>query len=78
MTTTDTTTPDPSAQEMRETRARLGLTQAQLAAELGYSRRETITDMERGAQPVPARTMRALRMLLALSEPRRRKGGARP
>ena len=66
-TTTDIDLRSPEG--MRDVRRQLGLTQAQLAAKLGYSRRETVADMERGAEPITARTARLL--MLLLHEPRR-------
>jgi len=41
-----------TASEFRSIRIKLGLTQAQLASKLGYSRRPTITEKESGRTPI--------------------------
>uniref|UniRef100_A0A6M3JMT5 Putative DNA binding, helix-turn-helix domain containing protein n=1 Tax=viral metagenome TaxID=1070528 RepID=A0A6M3JMT5_9ZZZZ len=41
-----------TASEFRSIRKGLGLTQAQLATKLGYSRRPTITEKESGRAPI--------------------------
>lgn len=51
-------------QELRTTRDRLGLTQAQLADALGMHA-NTVACMERGEKPISRRTTAALELLLA-------------
>lgn len=50
--------------EMRQTRKRLGLTQTELAQELGFATQTRISAMENGKAPITARTAKAMGLLV--------------
>ena len=54
--------------ELKTLRKKAGLTQRQLADKLGFSRRETISDYERGEKRIPKRSSIAIRLVLSLLE----------